>query len=150
LSCITHAQFFVAGRSPGEIEALTVSEDPLTLQSGRIGTVQLELGHQFRVVQDEDGWHVSTTAYRYHLLDGEGRELVAWHWHPAGTGDGRPHIHVPAGPIDRRVHVPTGRVSIESVFRMLLTDLQIRPRREDYAQVLDEAEELFNRYRRWP
>jgi hypothetical protein len=46
--------------------------------------------------------------------------------------------------------VPTGRISIESVFRMLLTDLRIRPRREDFHQVLDQAEELLNQNRSWP
>jgi hypothetical protein len=148
LACITDAQLYVAGKSPGEVEALTLSRDPLPLNSPRIGVVQLELGHQFRLVQDGDDWHVSTTAYRYHLLDGTGSELVGWHWHP-GSGTDRPHIDVRADPIDRHVHVPAGRVSIESVLRLLVTDLQVTPRRGDFAAVLDEAEAMFMTYRRW-
>ena len=148
LSCITADQLYVAGKSPGEVEALTLSRDPLPLHSPRIGAVQLELGHQFRLVPDEAGWHVSTTAYRYHLLDEAGGELIGWHWHP-GSGSDRPHIHVRAGRVDRHVHVPTGRVSIESVLRLLLTDLQVAPRRGDFAAVLDEAEARFITHRRW-
>jgi hypothetical protein len=148
LSCVTADQLYIAGKNAGEVEALTLSRDPLPLRSPRIGTVQLVLGQQFRLAQGDDSWHVSTVAYRYHLLDESGCELIGWHWHP-GVGSDRPHLHVPAGPIDRHVHVPTGRVSIEAVLRMLLTELQVPSRRDDHAQVLDEAEALFVRHRRW-
>jgi hypothetical protein len=110
--------------------------------------MQFELGQQFRLVQDEDGWHVSTVAYRYQLLDENDGELIAWHWHP-GAGPDHPHIHVPAGPINRHVHVPTGRVSIETVLRLLLTDLEVPARRPDHGEVLDETEARFIQYRRW-
>lgn len=139
------------------MEALALSEDPLQLRSARIGAVQFDLGHQFKVVEDSrKSWHVSTTAYMYTLRDGEGRELIGWHWHPDAKGDDRlrphPHLHVPAGRIDRRVHVPTGRVSIESVLRILLTDLAVPARpthAADFAAVLDECERPFIEHRRW-
>jgi hypothetical protein len=148
LSCITADQLYIPDKNAGEVEALTLSRDPLPLHSPHIGIVQFVLGHQFRLVQDPDSWHVSTVAYRYHLLNEAGRELIAWHWHP-GTGNGRPHIHMQADPIERRVHIPTGRVSIEAVLRMLLADLQVAARRDDFAQVLDETEEKFIQHRRW-
>jgi hypothetical protein len=158
LSCITDAKLLVSrGKQPGDVEALALSEDPLQLTSARIGPVQFALGHQFRLINDgRKAWHVSTTAYRYHLLDESGAELVGWHWHPDSLGDfrlrGHPHLHVPAGSIDRRVHVPTGRVSIESVLRLLLVDLAVPPRPAhvaDFATVLQECEEPFIRHRRW-
>ena len=99
---------------------------------------------------------MSTTAYRYHLLGDSGAELIGWHWHPDSRGDrrlsGHPHLHVPAGLIDRRIHVPTGRVSIESVLRVLLIDLGIPPRPAhvtDFARVLEECEAPFIQHRRW-
>ena len=158
LSCITDAKLFVSrGKQPGEVEALALSEDPLRLTSARIGPVQFVLGHQFRVVQDgRKSWHVSTAAYRYHLLDDSGRELIAWHWHPESLGDtrlrGHPHVHVQAGPIERRIHVPTGRVSVESVLRLLLIDLAVAARPAhvaDFAKVLDDCETPFIQHRRW-
>ena len=158
LSCITDAKLFVSrGRRPGDVEALALSEDPLLLTSARIGRVQFVLGHQFRLVQDgRKRWHVSTTAYRYHLLDDSGAELIAWHWHPDSLGDpplrGHPHLHVPAQSIDRRIHVPTGRVSVESVLRLLLIDLGVPPRPAhvtDFAKVPDECEGPFIEHRRW-
>jgi hypothetical protein len=150
LSCITTAQIFVAGKNVGEVEALTLSEDPLRLNSARIGPVQFVLGHQFRVVQDTEGWHVSTSAYQYYLLDNNDRELIGWHWHPGTVA--HPHMHVEVGAIDHRVHVPTGRVSIESVLRMLLTDLEVTPTRahaNDFLAVIDESERKFIEHRRW-
>lgn len=134
------------------MEVLALSEDPLLLRSPRIGDIQFLLGHQFQLVQDgRKSWHVSTFAYRYHLLDGAGQELVAWHWHPE-TGTGHPHVHVAAEPIGRRAHLPTGRVSIESVLRLLLTDLGVPPAQDhagDFLQVLQAAEEPFIQHRRW-
>jgi hypothetical protein len=43
-------------------------------------------------------------------------------------------------------------VSIESILRLLLTDLQVPPTRDhsdDYLKVLEEAEANFVAYRRW-
>jgi hypothetical protein len=50
------------------------------------------------------------------------------------------------------MHVPTGRVSIESVLRLLLTDLKVPPARDhvsDFADVLDASERDFIEHRRW-
>ncbi len=83
---MTAAQLYVAGKNAGEMEALTLSQDPLPLQSARIGAVQFVLGHQFRILRNDEGWHVSTTAYRYHLLDNDDRELIGWHWRCSRPG----------------------------------------------------------------
>jgi len=152
LSCVAAARLFAPrGKEPGDIEALSLSEDPLRLHSARIGPLQFFIGHQYKLVQDgRHAWHVSTVRYVYHLADEEGRELIGWHWHPASSA--YPHLHVPAEPIGRRMHVPTGRVSLESVIRFLLDDLEVpatRDRINDYAQVLNECEAPFVQHRRW-
>lgn len=150
LSCVTSALVYApAGKRPGDVEALALSEDPLWLRSASVGRIQFLLGHEFKVVQEgRKDFRVTTTGYRYHLLDEDDRELIAWHWHP-DAGAGYPHIHVPAGLVTRKAHIPTGRVSIESVLRFLIDDLRVRPARDDYADVLKESEGPFIRYRRW-
>jgi len=40
-------------------------------------------------------------------------------------------------------------VSIESVLRLLLDDLGVSAKRDDWAQILDAAEAPFIKYRRW-
>lgn len=75
---MTKAQLYVpGGKKPGDVEALALSEDPVHLRSGvSEGGLQLHIGHQFKVVQNEAGvWHVSTVAYMYRLDDGGGCEL---------------------------------------------------------------------------
>ena len=69
LSCITAAQLYVSHARPGDKEALTISEDPLSLPSDVLGKVQLTIGHQFRVIEDDQyGYRVTTAAYNYGLL----------------------------------------------------------------------------------
>ncbi len=151
LSCLTLAQLFVS--APAEVEALRLSEDRLRVTSAALsGDLHFRLRHQYRTVEDRDqpaaSWHVSTVAYDYRLGRGDGSELVSWHWHPS-TPFRAPHLHVATGAIGRRTHLPTGRVSVESVVRLLLTDLAVPSRRDDWPTVLDQAEGPFVRYRRW-
>jgi hypothetical protein len=133
----------------GDPQALTLSREPLALRSPAIGAIQLRLRQQFHVVRAERAkYHISTAAYFYRLDDEKGHELIAWHWHPAQRVN-YPHAHVDCGAITSSAHLPTGRVSIESVLRFVLNDLGVRARREDYADVLDEAERAFIQHRRW-
>ncbi len=154
LSCVTAARLLARTGRPGEVETLALSEDPLRLRSATAGSLRFMLAHRFRLVEDvPSAWHVSTLAYDYRLSDGDGRELISWHWHPAPLpGPEFPHLHVASGPGGRHAHIPTGRVSIESVLRFLLNDLGVPARREhahDWDQILNEAERAFAEHRRW-
>ena len=116
--------------------------------------LQFLLAHQFRLVEDKPpGWRVSTVAYDYRLNDDTGREILSWHWHPAPLkGVDYPHLHVAAAPPGRHAHLPTGRVSVESVLRLLLTDLKVlrtRDHENDFEDVLDASERDFIEYRSW-
>jgi hypothetical protein len=152
LSCITDVQFFVSPPAPAR--ALLLSGGDLTggdlkLRSGVVGGgLLLRIRQQFRSVHDldavmEERWHVSTVAYDYRVsrVDDD-RELLSWHWHPRGGVSFR-HLHVGADWLNRRLHVPSGRVSIEAVLRMLLGELAVPPKGEDWADVLAETEARF-------
>ena len=92
------------------------------------------------------------------------RELLVWHWQPGNDFDGpdRPHLHVSAkltialSTHDRdqtigldldRLHLATGRVTIEAVIRTLIEDFSIEPQHlsqgRRWEQVLDHAEATF-------
>lgn len=158
LSCLTDAQLFVS--PPAPVRALVLSGGSLAGGDLRLRSPAVESGvllrvrQQFRSVEEPDApaadrWHVSTIAYDYRLSRGSDRsELLSWHWHPR-TGVAFPHVHVAADDLSRRVHVPSGRVSIEAVLRMLVGELSVPPRRGDWAEVLAEAEARFVRHRRW-
>src|SRR5215213_270046 len=72
---------------------------------------------------DPGRWRARIVAYQYALLDQNGREYLAYHWHPDGSSHvTEPHLHL--GPAARvgvgelaAAHLPTGPVSLASVVR---------------------------------
>lgn len=92
--------------------------------------------------------------YEYRLLDRDERELLVYHWQPGPDflGPDHPHLHVSASlraQVDARtrreieldrVHLPTGQVSIGAVVRLLITELDIAPLRDDWRETLDRIE----------
>ncbi|MGH8909951.1 MAG: hypothetical protein ACRD0K_26510 [Egibacteraceae bacterium] len=152
LSCVTSAQVFYRPPVIGETETLRISQEPLRLLRNGAVPLSLSLRQQFRVVHTDDPdrgpWKVATQAYKY-TIEMDGREVAAWHWHPLGRSrERRPHLHVPHPPLAGS-HVPSGRVSLEGVLRLLLAEREVRPRRSDWETVLDEAEARFTRWRTW-
>lgn len=101
----------------------------------------------------ERRFRVESLRYMYELLDLDGHEIVAYHWHPSGVSPVRfPHMHIPnARPVpiggrgllvDRpqiainRVHFPTGPIPLADVIGLFIRDLGIAPRRGDWEDVL--------------
>ncbi len=122
--------------------------------------------HQDRIVETvpaalQPAWRVTTTAYAYRLLDRDERELLVFHWQPGPdfAGPDYPHLHVSASriarvtateerplPLDKR-HIPTGRVFLAAVVRMLITEFEIKPIVADWARRLAPTEAAFRRQR---
>jgi hypothetical protein len=76
------------------------------------------------------------------LREPEGPEIVAYHWHPGRRSPiDFPHLHLGAGSgVDReelhKAHLPTGRVELEDVLLMAIQEFGVRPRREDWEEIL--------------
>lgn len=156
LSCVTHGVLLHSGHQPDKVHSLTLSSDRAGLTTlDSPGTLFLSLAQQYRLVHaqgDLGPWKVRTEAYRYRVDDSARRELISWHWHPIGESrHTRPHLHVSEGRL-AGLHLPTGRVSIEAVLRLLLTEFHVRPtrlRHQDWPQVLELTEEAFRTHRTW-
>jgi hypothetical protein len=150
LSCLSDAVVYYRAAPVGQAEILIVSEDPLRLPRDTGGGLQLTLDQQYTLVNEEGtrkAWKVSTRGYRYQLSDDAGREIAAWHWHPQGRSrERRPHLHVADGPL-AGLHLPSGPIGVESIFRLLLAELNVRSRRTDWEQVLTEVDETFRAWR---
>jgi hypothetical protein len=98
---------------------------------------------------------VTTRAYDYSLRLATGESVVDYHWHPDGVShEARPHLHLgsaqlqPHGVIGRKHHLPTGRVTFESVIRTAV-ELGATPLHEDWQQRLEDTETPHIRYRSW-
>src|SRR5206468_2507992 len=86
--------------------------------------------------------------YWYEIAGADGRELIAFHWHPVGASPITfPHLHLSSriGSIaidgDNKValgemHIPTGPVEMGDVARLLIAEFGAQPRRLDWAAVL--------------
>ncbi len=147
-----------AAALPEDARTLFVANAPLTLPSdGPVSRLYFTPGQTFEVVRDERQrreWRVHTLGYIYIVaLDVRMENVVLqWHYHPyAGRND--THVHVTAERPDlgrlESLHLPTGRVSFESLVRFLITDLRVVPAREDWQDALDDAETRFRAHRRW-
>ena len=88
----------------------------------------LDCIHDFRIVEDPaiaGVYRAITTAHSYALLDHRRRELVTYHYHPAGgSWCTYPHLHVgtASGIIDNKAHLATGHITLPAVIRMLIED----------------------------
>lgn len=75
----------------------------------------------------------------YTLVNAERVQFLAFHWHPRVPGPAtHPHLHVrsDAAPLSHKTHVPTGRVSLADVVRLLIVEFGVPPLREDWQIVV--------------
>jgi hypothetical protein len=116
--------------------------------------------HRYDVAPNSDAqaqWRVHSRAYSYELTAPDGRDFARYDWHPQGQDgeDGAidwPHLHARGytRPVDvSRMHLPTGRVSLEAVIRLAIRDFKVPPRRPDWQQVLASSEQTFRQERTW-
>jgi hypothetical protein len=103
------------------------------------------------------GKRCRTDSYRYHLQSKSGASLIRWEYdrYRKREEDSFPlaHVHVHASLAGRDVegfHIATGRVPVESVFRHLIADWGVDPKRDDWEQVLDESTLQFYERRKHP
>ena len=160
VNCVT-AQGFVT-RRPRQNERWRTAyfQDNFAILDRRTGqALKLELRHRYviAVSEGERGpWTVSTAEYIYEIADKSDEPIAAFHWHPttaqAGDEVHWPHVHA-YGARDtltlHKLHLPTGRVSIEAVVRFLIEDLDVVPRRDDWSAILDRHEQAFRASRTW-
>ncbi len=157
---MTPQRLVVSKAASGPEERRSIAfDEPASLRApvGGPRGLLLDVSHLFEMVPYGRHWQVSTRMYEFRLLDHHHKELMVYHWQPGSefAGPDQPHLHVSAAlqaqidaqtaqtiDLDRR-HVATGRVSLEAVVRMLITEFQIAPQRSDWQRTLDRTEAAF-------
>ncbi|MEV6541262.1 hypothetical protein [Streptomyces sp. NPDC051665] len=139
--------------------------DPVTLKgisvkfllesSIRFTVIEQQVDVFGRPVSSSDRYKVSTRGYWYTIMNADGAEIIAWHWHPDGKSDvDYAHAHIgaaalnPAAPISHKDHLRTGRMSFENVASNLL-DLGVTPMNLNYAEILSENRTAFEKWKTW-
>ena len=158
LSCVTRDVISLQGApgrspyDPGDVQHVIELGGPGVVRL--TGAEQLSLRVLFRYQigstgEQGRGWDVTTRAYYYAVRDADRGEVVAYHWHPEGSGSVTdPHLHVGraiVGPALQfgnryihRMHFPTGEVSLAAIIRLLVEEFGVRPLRDDWREVLRE------------
>ncbi len=157
-SCVTDAVLTVRGGCDvGRLHAVSIGTEPGHAKLRGPRPLILEIVHHYRVVEDDTirgPYKVSTSGYVYELKIPEGPRVVAYRWHPSEPGGPPfPHMHVGPGTgaekaFDRS-HFPTGRISLEQVLRLAITDFDVETRRVDWADVLDASQADYEEWRIW-
>lgn len=116
----------------------------------------LTMDQRYTVAFGDDAPVVRTSEYRYQILDAEGQEILAYHWHPVGVSPVTyPHLHLSGrlAPLDLGpgrepirlggMHLPTGgrvgMVTLADVVRVLIDEFGVQSRRADWRRILAEA-----------
>ncbi len=123
--------------------------------------------HEFKIIRDdhlENGpYKVTTLQYEYQFATPDGDNLLTFHWTPETKESSQKtyhHMHIGSKLLAKdtpilpgslnKAHIPTGRVSIESVVRFAIEELGVKPLRNGWQKDLDRSESTFRFWSRRP
>lgn len=121
----------------------------------RLGRLYFGLNQLLAAVPTDEGHRLHTLKYWYRLqgsADAGAQAYIRWEYDSDVPQESHcPHhvqidqrIKVGTGTLDLdKAHVPTGRVTMEQVFRFLIVELGYRPLQNGWADVLERSERLF-------
>ena len=159
LGCITRAPVRAGGYGPPDVlhDIILGTGDPVPLRGG--SGLSLTVRMRYRIVRAEGErgpWKVSTAAYEYTFTGVDGREVLAYHWQPGGASHvDSPHLHLGAGsgiadPRLASAHLPSGRVSLESIVRLAIEAFGVTSLRgREWPTILERGERAFNAWKTW-
>jgi len=162
LLCVTPARFQFLSNEDGTVEMLRLANATgvrlrrLDSTSGQLlPAINFRVDHHISTMLTSTGgdvrrYRVVMIGYRYGILDQQQREIIAFHWHPGRRSHVHdPHLHVGSaianpdssdfGRSFSRLHIPTGQMELARVVRMLITEFDVIPNRQDWQAVLADA-----------
>ena len=156
LSCVTDRVLGATHYHEIELDqprALTFGRDEETRVRLRDNLI-LDVAHFFEVTEEPDEagpYRCHTLAYSYDFRHVDGPSVLAFHYHPRSRVVApHAHVHQYTEPVDlSKLHVPTGRASLESIVRLTIEEFGAPPQRDDWDAVLSAAEAGFHARRTW-
>lgn len=100
----------------------------------------------------DERFRLTTRQYIYKLT-AKDKGTFGWHWHPE-VEDGQPaaatvpHVHVYDTP-QERLHIPTGRVTIEDVFLFAVQEFGVKTRDTDGIAAIEATRGRHVDHRSW-
>ena len=146
LSCVSNSVVSVAGGYyPSPVPHSLIANSGLLRGSSRL---MLRLEQYYRITEPPSSrtpWQVEIVGYDYAVYDSDEREVLLYHWHPhGGSPVVSPHLHLGNGAqVGRRevrdAHLPTGHVLLSALLRLLIDEMGVQPRRQDWDTILNEG-----------
>jgi len=151
IHCVSSGAFWVmpADKRVGVPFRMFLTDAPLRLwaptEDGDRIVIHFVARQRLEVYRDRElaEFRCRTREYSYTVSDADLHETVRWHWHP--DTHPAPHVHV-AG---FRGHIPSGRVTFESVVRFLIEEMKADPSDERWDEVLTTEEGRHREFRTW-
>lgn len=166
IQCVTFVPLTLAedfgsrGPTLGHVYAVALNNmDPTPLTSDPL--IALTVGQNFRIIRaegDRGPYRVTTVSYFYSLETADHREIINFQWTPESPrGMTFPHLHIGSAvtrhaslirPRDlHKAHIPTGRVSLESVIRLAIDEFGVEPKKPAWSDILSTSEAAFMRWK---
>lgn len=164
LACVAQTKIIVTSSGRREVDQehwWALPGDDGYIRLGGPGRLQMFARMRYKIITDKrkdyGPYRVTTRGYMYGLRSPDNREVLQYHWHPSGQShEQMPHLHIGSAQIaDDAViseshHLPTGRITFESVIRMAIKEFRVEPLHEDWEDRLMAAETPHILYRSWP
>lgn len=131
-----------------------------------ITPIDFTAGQIVRIIKTDDvdrgPYKVSTVRYFYTFwtTGDQPEEILSFQWTPEETGPGVvpfPHLHIGPAIISgqnvvrskdlHKAHIPTGRVSIEAIVRLAITELGTTPQKRRWERILNQSELAFTEWK---
>jgi|GEM_PF-1593396 len=168
VGCVTEARLTLNENRAIELDkvyAIVLKSGDGVHLSSKYGGIQFDLGQRFRIVRDPEvaqgPYRATIVEYWYGFAIQDGPSLLGYHWTPETTAVSQrtfPHLHIESGLIGETVHsrlrsfnklhVPTERVSCESIVRFAIEELGVPPIKSSWRSVLERGGTRFGQYRR--
>jgi hypothetical protein len=162
LSCIGNVHISLsqgALGAVGETHSWTLNDGTrIPLGNGLFFTASMKFETLDRGRSEEGGrYRISTREYIYEVTGPGSRQIISAHWHPLARNSrfAKPHWHIGGvtGASDRvyldRAHIPSPRVSIEEFIRLMIEDLGVQPRTDDWDSRLRKTHKAFAAHMTW-
>lgn len=147
--------------------AILGADSPVILKmSDTRRPIGITVMQQFRIIkvdgdQERGPYKTETVKYLYSISDAEDqKEIIAFQWTPEADDSRQkqyPHLHLGErftgrddllpGSSFHKMHIPTGRISIESFVRLVIEEFGAKPKKKDWEAIVQRNEATFIKWR---
>jgi hypothetical protein len=162
LSCIGNVHISLSQHALGtvaETHSWTLNDGtPIPLGNGLFFSADMKFETLDRGQSEGRGrYRITTREYIYAVTGPRSEQIISAHWHPLARNSrfADPHWHIGGVTLAKghvyldRAHIPSPRVSIEEFIRLMIEELGVEPRTDDWDSRLRRTHKAFAEHKTW-